>query len=349
MPPTYSSFRREVGLFPRDLAITIGITLALNGTVFLPVIRNTPLRIPIGLVFVCFVPGYALVAALYPERSPTMEQPSGRESESLDHSLPPDGRLTYLERFVLAVGVSITIIPMIGYLFNFTRWGVHLTPILLCTSLVTIFASLVAAFRRQRLPEEERFQILLSDRTTGDAATLTHDGSAEFALNAVLIASVVFLAVSAGYVATTPSPDNQYSSLSLLTEEDGELLDEGYLTEFDANDSREIAFAVENHEQRPVNYTVIVVKQEIEKVDNETVVRDQRELDRFERKIGNDETWEREHELEPTMTRQRVRVAWLLYVNDVPSEPSIDNSDYDVSLQISVNETDDADASDASQ
>ena len=54
---------------PADLAavlVAVGLTLVF---VFVPVLNETPLRVIIGLVFVLFVPGYAFIAALFPEAS----------------------------------------------------------------------------------------------------------------------------------------------------------------------------------------------------------------------------------------------------------------------------------------
>ncbi|WP_048077056.1 DUF1616 domain-containing protein, partial [Halorubrum sp. AJ67] len=52
---------------PADLAATVVFTLATLATVFVPVVNETPLRVAFGLAFVLFLPGYAFIAALFPE------------------------------------------------------------------------------------------------------------------------------------------------------------------------------------------------------------------------------------------------------------------------------------------
>lgn len=52
---------------PADLAATVVLTFLTLATVFVPVVNETPLRVAFGLVFVLFLPGYAFIAALFPE------------------------------------------------------------------------------------------------------------------------------------------------------------------------------------------------------------------------------------------------------------------------------------------
>ena len=65
---------RPVRTLPADLAAVLALVLLTNAAVLAPLIRETPLRIPLGLAFVLFVPGYAFIAALFPEAG---ESPTG--------------------------------------------------------------------------------------------------------------------------------------------------------------------------------------------------------------------------------------------------------------------------------
>jgi len=81
---------------------------------------------------------------------------------------------------------------------------------------------------------------------------------------------------------------------------------------------------------------VVVLEQDVEVVENETalvsgdpnatvnetVVREQRELDRFETTVANNESWHQTYDLEPTMTGENQRIVWLLFPGgEVPAEP----------------------------
>ncbi|MCK4222104.1 MAG: DUF1616 domain-containing protein, partial [Dehalococcoidia bacterium] len=57
-----------------------------------------PLRIVLGLPFLLFSPGYALIAALFPKK----------------------GSLDGIERIALSFGLSIAVVPLIGLILNYT-------------------------------------------------------------------------------------------------------------------------------------------------------------------------------------------------------------------------------------
>ena len=52
--------------FPKDLTLVIALTLACILFVLAPRLNETPVQIIIGLLLVLFLPGYSLIAALFP-------------------------------------------------------------------------------------------------------------------------------------------------------------------------------------------------------------------------------------------------------------------------------------------
>ncbi|MGC8542529.1 MAG: DUF1616 domain-containing protein, partial [Vulcanisaeta sp.] len=85
-----------------------------------------------------FMPGYALVEALYPR---------GDE-------------LGPLERLALSIGLSLAVVPLIGLLLNYTPWGIRFVPIVISTNTITIALLTVALVRKARVFEagEDRCQ-----------------------------------------------------------------------------------------------------------------------------------------------------------------------------------------------
>jgi len=123
--------------FPKDLALVILITLSCMLFVLIPPLNETPVRIILGLLLVLFLPGYSLIAALFPRK------------DDLDG----------IERIALSFGLSIAVVPLLGLALNYTPFGIRLVPILVVLSVFTVSLAVVAGVRRQGLPEGERFVV----------------------------------------------------------------------------------------------------------------------------------------------------------------------------------------------
>ena len=116
-----------------DLLLIVVLTLLLA-----PLVAFTggAARIVVGLVFVLFSPGYAMITALFPMKAP----------------------LGTVERIALSFGLSIAVVPLIVFILNYTPWGIRLNPIIFCITLFIVITSLVALYRRWRVPKLLRFE-----------------------------------------------------------------------------------------------------------------------------------------------------------------------------------------------
>src|SRR3972149_42796 len=94
--------RREL-----DLLLVVASSLVLTA-IILAIPSAKPARIILGLPFVLFFPGYALMAALFPRKD----------------DIDP------IERVALSLGLSIAVVPLIGLALNYSPWGIRLDPIL---------------------------------------------------------------------------------------------------------------------------------------------------------------------------------------------------------------------------
>lgn len=133
---------------PADLAAIVGLTLLTVGAVFFPVVRDAPLRVVVGLPF---VPGYALITALFPECGP----PENTDEEEIDSG----GGITGLERVALSFGVSITVVPLVGLVLNFTPWGIRLVPTVVSLTGLVVGLVVIAVRRRADLEPNRRFRV----------------------------------------------------------------------------------------------------------------------------------------------------------------------------------------------
>ena len=85
------------------------------------------LRYVFGSALVLFLPGYALIEALYPK-----------------------GELDELTRFALSIGLSLAITPLTGLVLNYTPFGIRLLPVAISLAAITL-ALLLAALHRKHL------------------------------------------------------------------------------------------------------------------------------------------------------------------------------------------------------
>ncbi len=111
--------------------VVVGLTLATVLLVYATEVAAflTPARYVLGALYVLFLPGYALVEALYPE----------------SRSLTP------LERAALSIGLSLAVVPLIGLVLNYTPWGIRLASITASISMYTIAIATLAAYRKYKL------------------------------------------------------------------------------------------------------------------------------------------------------------------------------------------------------
>lgn len=86
-----------------------------------------PLRVPFALLFLLFIPGYALQAAI----------------------LPPSA-LSSLERSALSVGLSVALFAPLALILDRLGWGIRLWPITLSLSTLTLLFALIAFLRDRR-------------------------------------------------------------------------------------------------------------------------------------------------------------------------------------------------------
>lgn len=307
---------RQLRDLPADLAAIIGVVVVTNLATLLPIVSETPLRIVVGLVFVLFVPGYAFVAALFPEAGE--HPPTADSEEPLDSE---ESGIDGIERVALSFGLSIAVVPLVGLVLNFTPWGIRLVPILVSLSGLTLVLTGVGAVRRWNLPADERFRVPYRKWIRSGRKELFSPASrTDAALNVLLVVSILLAVGSVGYAVAVPKDGEQFSEFYLLTEgEDGELVADDYPTEFQQGESQSVIVGIGNQEHEQMRYTVVVELQRVERVGNETRVHERSELHRFQPTIGHNETWHRQHQITPQMTGNGLRLQYLLYRGSAPS------------------------------
>lgn len=197
---------------PADLVAALVWTVLTLIAVYLPVVNQSPIRIIFGLPLVLLVPGYVLIAALFPR------------SDDLD----------WIERIALSFGLSIAVVPLIGLALNYTPWGIRLDPILVSLSLFTLVMTIAAAFRRTSLPVAEQLTVPVVEVVAAIRAELFEAGQTRLdrALSIVLVLSVLAAIGTTAYVIAVPKEGEHFSEFYILGAE-GKAAD--YPTSFPLN------------------------------------------------------------------------------------------------------------------
>lgn len=324
--------------FPKDLIGVICLVLLTNAAVFVPAVRATPVRLVLGYLFLLFLPGYAIVAALFPRHG-------GRETADPYRTSWLTARgIDGVERFVLSAGTSLAVVPLVAFVLSATGYGVRLGPIVVATSALTIVATLVGAVHRLSFPPAERFSLPVGVWARSWLATTRglfgSTSRYDRALNVLLVVSLLLAVSGAVYAVTVPQPDSGYTEFYLLNRTtEGDLTADEFPTEFQRSEPQELVVGIGNKEQQSTTYTVVIELQRLSAPNSDggdaTVV-EETELQRFEMQVGQNETELREHTVEPTLLGTDLRLVYLLYQGDPPRNPSVDNAYRDVHLLINV-------------
>jgi uncharacterized membrane protein len=331
--------RRELALllpkpirtFPVDLTAVIFLTVLAGLFATVPGLRETPLRIVFGLPLVLFLPGYAFIAALFPEAGTSPEADEHREGRIAGRSID------LVERVALSFGMSLAFIPFLALAINIASFPLGFGPILFTLSAVTLACTVVAAFRRQQVSPAERFALPYRAWIGEARASL---GGNRPVLNVVLALAILFALSTMTYAIAVPQNGEQFTDFHLLTEdENGELVASGYPDEFDLNESQSLYVSIANQEGETIEYTVVVQLERVETDDNdESMVTERQELDRFSTTVADGNTRHHDHSVAPTMVGEDLRLTYLLYVDEPPSEPSQDNAYRHLHIWIDVEE-----------
>lgn len=334
-----------VRTLPADLTAVVLLTVITVLVVTLPGVRETPIRVLLGLPFVLFLPGYAFIAALFPEQGHPPSTPDDTDDLPEEDAGGFGGGLTDrgidgIERVALSFGLSIAIVPLIGLVLNFTPWGIRLTPILVSVSAFTLACVAVAHARRRQLPPDERFTVPYCDwLAAGRAEIFEPEDRVDAALNVLLALAILLALASVTFAIVVPPEGERFTEFYILTEQpDGDLVAANYPTEFVTGDTQPIVIGVGNQEHETTTYTVVIQLQRVDFTNNQTQVLEREELDRFALTVDHDDTQLINHTITPRMTGENLRLTFLLYQNDPPPEPTRENAYRDLHLWIDVYE-----------
>lgn len=324
-----------LGGVPTDL-LAIGLFASGVGVVLFAIPVELPLLRPIvGLAFVMFVPGYALLAMLFPRHSHGLRQ---THSDTIHRRWPG---LTGIERLVLSMATSIAIVVLVGLFLGATRWGISSITLYVVLSAITGVELVVAAIARTSIPHDHRIDAA-AVRWMHRCGSIggTSGGRLETAVNLWLVVLVILAVPALGLAVNTQGDDGLTEAYLLTYESDTAFVAEEYPDTFIENQTERLWLGLGNYEGTPSDYSVVVVLQRTEQVDGTATVTEEAELLRMNVSLDADEEQRLEHTITPgeVMRGEDLRLVYLVYLDDPPDTPTVENAYRSLHLWIDVSD-----------
>ena len=306
-------------------------------------------RIPLGIVSVLVLPGYALTAALFPRGPTTLPD----EQSALGIQSPQQG-ISLIERAVLSVGSSLALVVVSGLVLGRFLGDVSTETLLAGVLTITLLSVIIAMGSRRRVPNENRYAPSVSLGSIRAASRPT-------ALTVVVAVSVLFAGGAVAYAELGDDQSASITELYFVGDSDAADRDETYPTTFVRGEPQPVSIAVSNSEGHETTYTVIGELQEVDQQDGAVIVENRTELSREQVSLADGETHQLNTTVEPDLdssnvtsdnatsgnatatnvtsnneTADEYRLVYLLYRGDPPQEPQIANAYREIHLWITV-------------
>jgi uncharacterized membrane protein len=221
--------------FPSDLLLVAGLVILTNIFVLIPVLSGSFIRTALGLPLLIFLPGYALIAMLFPEKI-------GLEG---------------MERIALSVAMSASVMPLIGLALSYTPWRIKEISLLTCVSVFTLLMLAAAYIRRRHLPADRTFEVpfrtlalTLISGVMGEPESKTEKN-----LRIILAFSFLILIGTGAYVVLVPQEKEPFTEFYILGNNG---MANNYTTQYIQGETGTYIVGITNNEHRTMDYTMEV-------------------------------------------------------------------------------------------
>lgn len=324
------SVTRPIRAIPIDIVFVALALVSFRAALHLPF--GHPLRVTVVLGVLLTVPGYVLTTLTFPGYTASPTTPS--VVNKLGSGRLQFAALDDAERGALSFALSLLLIPLFVLVLTYFGYTIRPRTIFLAVTAFSVVVGLLGVIRRVRLPADSRYDLPLDEWLGATHAGLTDGGPLDVLLNVALAVSIILASVTLVGAVAAPFDTYRYTDVSLVTvDDDGEYVQQNYPSEFVQDQPRKITLIVDNEEDRPVKYTVVIQQQ---RVAEDGTVTDRQQLDRFSRQVPNGGEWQVRHSVAPTESGDRLRIAWLVYKGEVPQNPTTQNADEHVFLWVEV-------------
>lgn len=228
------------------LTAIVGLTLCL---IPMAIYTSGPLRVLLSFICLIFFPGYTLLSVLFPKQ----------------------GDIGNIERIALSFGASIVLVPIIGFLLNFSPWGIRFIPTLISLGAFILLMSVTGVIRQQLLPSELRFGLPLQ---FGWSGWLQMTAVKKVLSIAGLLAAIIVVSLTIYFAVALPQKQSPTEFYILNIEGEAR----NYPRQVKVNDNISLTAVIINHENQSSRYSIQIADNgtEIKTIDTEILSPEER-------------------------------------------------------------------------
>jgi len=200
---------------------------------YVPVLNTSIIRIIFALPITLFIPGYILLTVLYPQK------------DDLD----------LIERIALSIGLSLAIVPLIGFGLNYTSMGIQLHSLILVICCFTLVMVFIAQYRRGNLPDCERYEFPFKQILIGLKEEFVSKDKSRIdrIISIILLISIISSVMIIVFVTLFPKEGEKFSEFYILGK--NKIFDDYPHTIFLGHQNL-VYLGINNYENRNITYTI---------------------------------------------------------------------------------------------
>jgi uncharacterized membrane protein len=208
-----------------------------------------------------------------------------------------------IERVALSFVMSIAVVPLIGFILNYTWWGITVESVLYSVAAFILVVSIIAWIRRRRVEEEERFSLEFKLRMPGWAGS-----AGDKVLSVILVIVLAGALGMLGYIVAQPQTGERFTEFYILGA-DGEAAD--YPGELMVGELGKVVIGIINQEHETVSYRVEVRIDGMASNEVGPIV------------LAHEQSWEDEVSFIPMISGENEKMEFWLYQNG-EAEPCLE-------------------------
>ena len=218
------------GSYINDIILLLFFTALTLLSIFNPLLSNTFLRPILGVIFIALIPGYALISFLFPSNN----------------------EINMSERLLLSFASSVAIVGLVGFVLNYSSFGIHIAIIALILGVMVLLFSLLTFFRRRYAADS--YTPEFTPTFSGIKKVFVKESGIDKALSIILIILIIFAVSMTTYAVVKPKQAENFSEFYILGS-DGKM--SNYPTNLTSGENGNITVVIVNHEHAPTSYNMV--------------------------------------------------------------------------------------------